>query len=149
MSDLRALSTELSRGRLTPESTAVSGLTAVVVVCRPANQQSCLRGEFNPASSRNFNLASQKKKKRTRGAILAGHFGRHRQDRVGLLVLAGRKPRLGQSFGGCRSHGSGSSGRSDVDICSTCTTHNQEDFECFFFRQCEALSTLQNSPHPQ
>ena len=52
-----------------------------------------LQRSFNLASSRNFNVAPQKRK-RTRGAILAGHFGRHRQDRVGLLVLAGRKPRL-------------------------------------------------------
>ena len=56
--------------------------------------------------------AQKKKKKRTRGAILAGHFGRYRQDRVGLLVLMGRWPRLGRSFGGCRSPGSGSGGRS-------------------------------------
>ena len=31
---------------------------------------------------------------------MAGHFGRYRQDRVGLLVLAEREPRLGRSFGG-------------------------------------------------
>ena len=85
-------------GRLAGRNLLVGGGGAIT--CASAE-------EFQPRVVEEFQPRISKKKKRTRGAILAGHFGRYRQDRVGLLILAGRKPRLGRSFGGCCSHGSG------------------------------------------
>ena len=79
-------------GRLAGRNLLVGGGGAIT--CAAAE-------EFQPRVVEEFQpRVSKKKKKRTRGAILAGHFGRCRQDRVGLLILAGRKPRLGRSFGG-------------------------------------------------